>query len=99
VVPTVGLDDQADAVVGWTVSGVDGWVLGLNPDGSGASRLAAQTLTQTTTGRQDQFAVAVSPWSEVAVCYTDDSDGNGFDQILLGVGAVNNDEALSADLA
>jgi hypothetical protein len=38
-------------------------------------------------------AVAVSPWSEVAVCYTDDSDGNGLDQVLLGVGAADNDGA------
>jgi hypothetical protein len=92
-VPSVGLDDQADAVVGWTVAGVDGWLLGLNPDGTGTGRLPVQTLTQTTTGRQDQFAVAVSPWSEVAVCYTDDSDGNGLDQVLLGVGATDDDGA------
>jgi len=27
----------------------------------------------------------------VAVTYTDDSDGNGFDQVMLGVGAANDD--------
>jgi len=89
--PTVGLDDSAGAVVGWTVAGIDGWARGFNPDGTGAGRLPAQTLTQTTAGRQDEFAVAVSPWGEVAVSYTDDSDGNGFDQVMLGVGAANDD--------
>ncbi|GIF08316.1 hypothetical protein [Actinoplanes siamensis] len=89
--PTVGLDDQADAAVGWTVSGVDGWVRGINPDGTFDGRLGAQTLTGTTAGRQDQFAVAVSAWGEVPVAYTDDSDGNLFDQIMLGVGATDSD--------
>jgi hypothetical protein len=84
------VDDSGAAVVGWTVSGVDGRLSGLNPDGSETGRLPEQALTQTATGRQDQFAVAVSPWAEVAVCYTDDNDGNGFDQIILGLGATNN---------
>lgn len=89
--PTVGLDDQAAAVVGWTVAGADGWLRGLNPDGTFTGRLGAQTLTGTTTGRQEQYAVAVSPWGEVPVAYTDDNDGNLFDQILLGLGATNSD--------
>ncbi|MEV4347168.1 hypothetical protein AB0J83_22150 [Actinoplanes sp. NPDC049596] len=76
--PAVGLDDQAQAVIGWTVSGIDGWLRGLNPDGSFTGRLGAQTFTNTTTGRQDKFVVAVSPWGEVPVAYT---DGNRFDQI------------------
>ena len=98
--PAVGLDDQANALVGWTVAGVDGWLRGFNPDGSTAGRLAAQTLTQTTTGRQDEFTLAVSPWSEVVVCYTDDNDGNGADQVMLGLGAVNNDDvgAMAGDV-
>lgn len=90
--PSTGLDDQDAAVVGWTLGGVDGWLRGLNPDGSTTGRLPAHTLTQSTTGRQDQFAVAVSAYSEVAVCYTDDSDGNLFDQVVLGTGATNNDD-------
>nr|WP_296066587.1 hypothetical protein [uncultured Actinoplanes sp.] len=98
--PVVGVDDQGLPVVGWTVGGADGWVRGFNTDGTTTGgRLAAQTLTQTTTGRQDQFQVAVSPWAEVAVCYTDDNDGNGFDQVLLGVGASNNDASLLRRLA
>jgi hypothetical protein len=43
--------------------------------------------------------VAVSPWSEVAVCYTDDNDDNGFDQVLMGLGATNNDGAWLRGLA
>jgi hypothetical protein len=31
----------------------------------------------------------VSPWSEVSVAYTDDNDGNQFDQIILGTGVTN----------
>jgi hypothetical protein len=91
--PTAGIDDQADAVVGWTAGGNDGRVHGLNPDGTDTGRLPEQTLTQTTTGRQDQFAVAVSAWGEVPVSYTDDNDGNLFDQVILGLGAVNGDGA------
>jgi hypothetical protein len=89
--PTIGVDDQGVAVVGWTAGGVDGWLRGLNTDGSTQGRLGAQPLTQATAGRQDQFAVAVSAWAEVAVCYTDDADGNAFDQVIFGVGASNND--------
>ena len=87
--PSIGIDDQTKVVVGWTVSGADGWLGGLNPDGSTAGRLPAQALTQTATGRQDQYTVAVSPWGEIAAAYTDDHDGNTFDQVLLGLGATN----------
>jgi hypothetical protein len=33
--------------------------------------------------------VAVSPWGEVTAAYTDDNDGNQFDQILAGFGLTN----------
>jgi hypothetical protein len=90
-IPSAGIDDQGSVVVGWTVGGVDGYARGLNPDGSTAGRLPVQALTQTTTGRQDQLVVASSPWAEVAVAYTDDNDGNLYDQVLLGLGATNSD--------
>ncbi|MEV4411324.1 hypothetical protein [Catellatospora sp. NPDC049609] len=88
---SVGLDDQANAVVGWTTpaNGLDVWARGVNPDGSTAGRIAAQQFGQVTAGRQEQAGVAVSPWGEVAVAYTDDNDGNLFDQVLLGTGVVN----------
>ncbi|MEU8301590.1 hypothetical protein AB0C04_30410 [Micromonospora sp. NPDC048909] len=94
-----GIDDQGNVVVGWTVSGAnpDVWARGLNPDGTTTGRLAAQALSQTTTGRQDQMAVAASPWGEVSVCYTDDNDGNSFDQVLLGLGATNSTWLMSAE--
>ncbi|ADB31727.1 hypothetical protein Kfla_2660 [Kribbella flavida DSM 17836] len=84
--PSVGIDDQAGTVVGWTVQAtdLDVWVRGFGPDGSSTGRLSAQRLSQLTAGRQEQLAVAVSPWSEVAVAYTDDNDGNTFDQVILG---------------
>ncbi|WP_433537959.1 hypothetical protein ACQPZK_09655 [Micromonospora sp. CA-249363] len=99
VAPGVGIDDEDNVVVGWTVSGAnpDVWARGLNPDGSTAGRLAAQALSQTTTGRQEHLAVAASPWGEVSLCYTDDNDGNGFDQVLLGLGATNSTWLMTAE--
>ncbi|MFJ5886146.1 hypothetical protein [Kitasatospora cineracea] len=91
--PTVGIDDQRAAVVGWSVSGTDPavWARGLNPDGSSTGRLPAQSVSRTTTGRQEQLAVACTPFGNLAMSYTDDSDGNGFDQVLLALGASNAD--------
>ncbi|MEU5960521.1 hypothetical protein ABZ777_04870 [Micromonospora parva] len=99
VAPSVGIDDQDNAVVGWTVSGTnpDVWARGLNPDGTVDGRLPAQALSQTTTGRQEHVALAASPWGEVSVCYTDDNDGNSFDQVILGLGATNSTWLMSAD--
>ena len=95
---TIGLDDRAAVVVGWTAGGVDGWVHGFNPGGTDTGRTPEQTLTQSTYGRQDQFAVAVSAWSEVSVVYTDDGDGNLWDQVLFGTGAGNDTKAGDAFL-
>ncbi len=90
--PSVGIDDQANVGGRLDVPATSTcWPRGFNPDGTATGRLPAQTLSQTTTGRQEQFAVAVSPWGEVAVCYTDDNDGNAFDQIMLGLGVTNDD--------
>lgn len=33
--------------------------------------------------------MGVSPWAEVAVAYTDDNDGNTFDQVILVMGLAN----------
>ncbi|GAA1599617.1 hypothetical protein GCM10009789_62140 [Kribbella sancticallisti] len=90
--PVVGVDDQANTVVGWTVQAtdLDVWVRGFGTDGSDAGRLSGQQLSQLTAGRQEQMTVAVSPWSEVAVAYTDDNDGNTFDQVILGQDMSNN---------
>jgi hypothetical protein len=91
--PTVGVDDQGDAVVGWSVAGSDPavWARGLNPDGTSTGRLPSQSLSQVTAGRQEQMVVAESAWGQISVAYTDDNDGNGFDQVLLGLGATNSD--------
>nr|WP_235433719.1 MULTISPECIES: hypothetical protein [Protofrankia] len=91
--PAAGIDDQGNAVVGWSVGGGDPavWAGGLNPDGTTAGRLPAQSLSQATAGRQEQMAVAVSPWGQLALAYTDDNDGNSFDQVILGLGASNSD--------
>ena len=91
--PSIAVDDQSNAVVGWSVSGTDPavWARGLNPDGTTIGRLPGQVVSQVTTGRQEQLAVAGSPWGELAFAYTDDSDGNSFDQVILGLGGINSD--------
>ncbi|QNE16779.1 hypothetical protein F1D05_01290 [Kribbella qitaiheensis] len=90
--PSVGLDDQSNSVVGWTVQAtdLDVWVRGFGTNGTDAGRLSAQRLSQATLGRQEQQTVAVSPYAEVAVAYTDDNDGNTYDQVILGQDISNN---------
>ena len=90
--PSIGIDDQAQSVVGWTVQGTDPdvWVRGFGTDGTDTGRLSSQKLSSVTTGRQEQMVVAVSPYAEVAVAYTDDNDGNTYDQVMLGTGISNN---------
>ncbi|MDG4826256.1 hypothetical protein O7635_30775 [Asanoa sp. WMMD1127] len=87
--PAVGIDDQANAVVGWTTQGLDVSARGFNPDGTTTGRLPAQGYSGTATGRQDQLSLAVSPWGEIVVGYTDDNDGNLYDQVLLALGGAN----------
>lgn len=91
--PRAAIDDQQDAVIGWSVAGTDPavWAAGLNPDGTTVGRLPAAVTSQVTAGRQDQMQVAVSPFGQLAVAYTDDNDGNGFDQVILGLGGSNSD--------
>ena len=93
VAPGIGIDDQGGVALAWTVGGTDPqvWIAGCDPDGTGGGRLGAQVLSQATAGRQEQVAIAVSPWSEVSLAYTDDNDGNQFDQIILGTGVTNSD--------
>jgi len=87
--PVVGIDGQAGTVVGWSAGELS--ARGFNADGTTAGRLPAQVLTRTTTGRQEQLGVAVDTWGGFSVAYTDDNDGNGADQVLLGTGGVNAD--------
>jgi len=87
--PSIGLDDQGNAVVVWTQAGADTWAHGFASDGTDTGRLAAQQLSHVTIGLQTGIVVAVSPWGEVTAAYTDDNDGNQFDQILAGFGLTN----------
>ncbi len=89
--PQVGIDDQANVVVAWTVQAtdLDVWIGGRNPDGTTTGRLPAQVFSQTAAGRQEQIAVTSSAWGELTAAYTDDNDGNQFDQVILGLGALN----------
>ena len=92
ITSSVGIDDQAQSVVGWTVQAtdLDVWIRGFGTDGTDAGRLSSQQLSSATAGRQEQMTVAVSPYAEVAVAYTDDNDGNTYDQVILGTGISNN---------
>ncbi|WP_027341188.1 hypothetical protein [Hamadaea tsunoensis] len=89
--PSVGIDDQANAVVGWveTANANDVWAVGLNPDGTTAGRFANQVVSELTADRQEQLAIAESAWGEIALSYTDDADGNTFDQVRMGTGISN----------
>ncbi|CCH29984.1 hypothetical protein ABZ816_32060 [Actinosynnema sp. NPDC047251] len=86
--PQVGIDDQRAAVVTSVVAS-DVVTQGLNPDGSVEGRLPRQNTVQTATGRQDEAALGVDAWGLITVVYTDDNDGNGFDQVYLGTGWQN----------
>jgi hypothetical protein len=90
--PSVGIDDQSQSVVGWTVQAatLDVWVRGFGTNGTDTGRLSPQQLSSVPDGRQEQMTVAVSPYAEVAVAYTDDNDGNTYDQVILGTGISNN---------
>ncbi|RKT54305.1 hypothetical protein [Saccharothrix australiensis] len=86
--PQVGIDDQRGVVVTSVVAS-DVHTQGLNADGSVEGRLPRQATDRTTTGRQDEPAIGVDAWGLITVAYTDDNDGNGFDQVYLGTGWQN----------
>ncbi|WP_267938398.1 hypothetical protein [Saccharothrix sp. S26] len=86
--PQIGIDDQINVVVS-AVDAQDVVTQGLNADGSVTGRLPRQATVSTATGRQDEPALGVDAWGQITVVYTDDNDGNGFDQIYLGTGLSN----------
>ncbi|WP_433272024.1 hypothetical protein ACQPZF_14985 [Actinosynnema sp. CS-041913] len=86
--PQVGIDDQRGVVVSSVVAS-DVYTQGLNADGSVEGRLVRQATDQTVTGRQDEPALGVDAWGLITIAYTDDNDGNGFDQVYLGTGWQN----------
>lgn len=86
--PQVGIDDQRSAAVA-TAEATDVYVQGFNPDGSSTGRQPRLRANTTTTARQDEPAIAVDAWGLITLAYTDDNDGNGFDQAYLGTGLSN----------
>ncbi|OLF13969.1 hypothetical protein BLA60_01970 [Actinophytocola xinjiangensis] len=86
--PQAGLSDQRHAVVYWT-EGEDVYVQGINPDGTTADRQPRIRANTVTAGRQTQPALAVDPFGRITMTYTDDADGDGFDDILIGTGLTN----------
>ncbi|MDX8036981.1 hypothetical protein SK803_42880 [Lentzea sp. BCCO 10_0856] len=83
--PQIGIDDQLGVAV-TTAETQDVHTSVYNPDGTTTGRPPRQLTVSNATGRQDEPAVGVDPWGRVTVVYTDDNDGNGFDQIYLGTG-------------
>ena len=86
--PQIGIDDQTNVVVS-EVEAQDVVTQGLNADGTTTGRLPRQATVSTATGRQDEPALGVDAWGQITIVYTDDNDGNGFDQIYLGTGLIN----------
>lgn len=86
--PQVGLDDQRNAVTYWT-QGDDVYVQGLNPDGTTNGRQARIRANTATTGRQIQPALGVDPFGRLTLTYSDDSDGDRSDEVMIGTGLVN----------
>lgn len=86
--PQVGVDDQRSVFVAW-LAATDVHGQGLNPDGTATGRQPRLSVHTDQTGRQDEPAAAVDGWGRVTLAFTDDRDGNGFDQVYLGSGLVN----------
>jgi hypothetical protein len=86
--PQVGIDDQRSVVVNWTEAS-DVYAQGLNPDGSITGRLPRLRVHTTIALRQDEPAMSVDGFGLITLAYTDDNDGNAFDQVYLGTGLIN----------
>ncbi|RLK58328.1 hypothetical protein [Actinokineospora cianjurensis] len=86
--PQIGIDDQLAVVVTWT-DAADIYAQGLNPNGTTTGRLPRLRVHTVITGTQTEPALAVSPFGQITLTYTDDNDGNLFDQIYLGTGLIN----------
>jgi hypothetical protein len=86
--PQVGIDDQRDVVAYWTES-QDVYVQGLNPDGTSNGRQPLLRANAVATGRQTQPAMAVDPFGRITLTYSDDPDGDDFDDVQLGAGLTN----------
>ncbi|KJK33206.1 hypothetical protein UK23_47125 [Lentzea aerocolonigenes] len=83
--PQIGIDDQLGVAV-TTAEALDVYTQVYNPDGTTTGRPPRRLTVSNATGRQDEPAAGVDPWGRITVVYTDDNDGNGFDQIYLGTG-------------
>ncbi|GAA4415435.1 hypothetical protein ACFQV2_16430 [Actinokineospora soli] len=86
--PQVGIDDQRAVFVAWE-DAADVHGQGINPDGTTTGRQPRLLVHPTTAGSQTQPAAGVDAWGRVVLAFTDDNDGNGFDQVYLGTGLVN----------
>ncbi len=84
--PKVGIDDQSNVVIAWLEAGYAGyepWARGFSRTGNPAGKFPPARMSVYTTNKQADISLAVHPYGEFSVGYTDDRDGNGHDQIQL----------------
>ncbi|MCT2586906.1 hypothetical protein [Actinophytocola gossypii] len=86
--PQVGLDDQRHAVAYWHQNG-DVYVQGLNPDGTTYDRQPRIRANETAAGTQTHPALAVDPYGRITMTHSDDADGDGFEEVVIGTGLTN----------
>lgn len=86
--PQAGIDDQRNAVAFWAAS-TDVYVQGVNPDGTPTGRQPLLRANQATAGPQGEPALAVDGYGRITLTHTDDADGDGADEVLLGTGLTN----------
>ncbi|HEX6684126.1 MAG TPA: hypothetical protein VF062_15085 [Candidatus Limnocylindrales bacterium] len=84
--PKAGIDDQGNVVIAWMEAGYAGsepWARGFSRTGNPAGKFPPARMSVFTTNKQADISLAVHPYGEFSVGYTDDRDGNGHDQIQL----------------
>ncbi len=85
--PDVAVSDAGDFVVTWKEAFVDGlddvWARGFNADGSTTGRLPALRMNVVSGGGQGGPAVALAPNGLLSLTYSDDYDGNEFNEMRL----------------
>ncbi|MEV5398908.1 hypothetical protein AB0N26_22400 [Streptomyces cellulosae] len=85
--PDVTVSDAGDFVVAWAEAFVDGlddvWARGFNADGSTAGRLPARRMNVVSGGGQGGPAVTLAPDGRLSLTYSDDYDGNKFNEMRL----------------
>lgn len=84
--PKTGIDDQGNVIIAWMEAGFAGsepWARGFSRTGSPAGKFPPARMSVFTTNTQADVSLAMHPYGEFSVGYTDDRDGNGSGEIQL----------------